>query len=200
MAPGLSKHQSIFWLSSSHTRHLSQQPSSSTEQPWLSFQSGSGTSKETTAHFSIFYGPGVHGSPTLFLSDKTALHDNTEFSTESETATQTQQGSCTVYTAFCILLQSHLYLITTRTKSYICSQYLYFPFGSSDNISHRVELKLTWQAGFISISFAKPFQLESHHIVNNFKKQASTCIMWQTHNEQTRKYKRGWGELKQINI
>lgn len=91
-------------------------------QPWMSFQSASGTSKGTTAHFSIFCGPGVHVSPSLFLSDKTVLQDNTEVSTASETATQPQQGNCTVYIAFYILLQSHLYFITTRTKIYICSQ------------------------------------------------------------------------------
>lgn len=127
----------------------------------LSFQSASGTNIETATHFSIFCGSGVHVSPSPFLSDKTVLHDNTKFSTASETATQPQQGSCTVYVVFYILFQSHLYLITTRTKIYICSQYLCFPFGSPDNFSHRVELKLTWQAGFISISSAKPFQLES---------------------------------------
>lgn len=127
----------------------------------MSFQSASGTRKETTAHFSIFYGPGVHVSPSQFLSDKTVLHDSTKFSTASEIATQPQQGSCTVYIAFYILFQSHLYLITTRTRIYIFSQYLYFPFGSSDNFSHRVQLKLTWQTGFISNSSAKPFRQES---------------------------------------
>lgn len=134
----------------------------------MSFQSASSTSKKTTAHFSIFYGPAVHVSPSLFLSDKTVLLDNTKLSSASEILTQPQQGNFTVYVAFYILFQTHLYLITTRTKIYICCQYLYFPFGSSDNFSPRVELKLSWQAGFISISSDKPFQLESQLYCQQF--------------------------------
>lgn len=118
--------------------------------------------------FPNFLWPGVHVSTSLFQSDKTVLHDSTKLSTASEIATQPQQGSCTVYIAFYILFQSHLYLITTRTKIYIFSQYLYFPFGSSDNFSHRVQLKLTWQTVFISISYAKPFQLESQLYCQEF--------------------------------
>lgn len=170
----------------------------------MSFQSASDTSKETTAHFSIFYGPGVHVSPSAFLSDKTVLHDNTKLSTASEIPTQPQQGSCTVYTAVYILFQSHLYLIT-RTKIYFCSQYLYFPFGSSDNFSHRVELKLTWQAGFISISSAKPFQLGKPTILSTVLRSELLLVLCEkitknTKSKQTRKWKQGWGEPKQFNI
>lgn len=112
--------------------------------------------------------------------------------------TQLQQGSCTVYIAFYILFQSHLYFITTRTKIYVCSQYFYFPFGSSDNFSYRLELKLTWQAEFISISSAKPFQLRKPIILPTVLRSKLLLILCNKHtintkSKQTRKYKQGWG-------
>lgn len=112
------------------------------------------------------------------------MHDNTKFSTACEIATQPQQGSCTVYVVFYILFQSHLYLITTRTKIYICSQYLYFPFGSPGNFSHRVGLKLPWQAGFISTSSLKPFQLENQLYCQWFQ-EASFYLYYVTNSQRT---------------
>lgn len=123
MTPGLSKHQSIFKLFLTHERvqkslSEAQELKGYTKHHWTSFQPASGISKETMAHYLIFYVQWVCVSSSVYLLDKTVLQDNTRLTTVSEIPTQPQQGSCTVYIMFYILFQLHLYLITMRTKNY----------------------------------------------------------------------------------
>lgn len=109
-------YQSIFKRFLTRERGLSeaQEPNGHTKQHWKSFQPASGTNKETVDHDLIFYGQWACVCPSVFWLDKTVLYDNTRLT--SVWNIQPQQGSCTVYIAFYIPFQLHLYLITTRTK------------------------------------------------------------------------------------